>query len=208
MAHRIEPFRDYSEHEVINLFALDYTSFSATNKLTEMSNLASGNFDSGVIVKRSGADALPGDLPGAFAAKSSALRAYLGHDFENVSNNPSHVGSVGMPANSMLVTHTDAGNDAIGITLRQTLAYDENGENLMRYPVKKDELQAVGPGETVPVLTRGLVLVNTGGYDTATTGMPYTVDGDGKFAVAVAGTAGVATCLAVGDGKALLKISF
>ena len=51
-------------------------------------------------------------------------------------------------------------DEAIGITLRQTVAYDENGENLLRYPVKKDELQAVGPGETVPVLTRGLVLLN------------------------------------------------
>ena len=166
MAHRIEPFRDYSEHEVINLFALDLSalkkpnaddSADADSTLADMKNLSSGQWDSGVVVEVSGGD-LPQDAPGDWAAKDADLRAYLGHAHDNA-----HIGFNGMPYNKLTVKPSES-DKAIGITLRQTIAYDENGENLLRYPVKKDELQAVGPGETVPVLTRGLVLLNKSAF--------------------------------------------
>ena len=110
---------------------------------------------------------------------------------------------------------------AIGITLKQTLAYDENDENLLRYPLKKDELQCVTPGQAVPILTRGLVLLNTSAFET---------DPAAGDVITVAGTAGseglldkddasgnqvVGRCLATGssDGgtttdKFLCKLSF
>ena len=40
---------------------------------------------------------------------------------------------------------------------------DENGENLLYYPEKKEELQCVVSGEAVPVATRGLFTINTKG---------------------------------------------
>lgn len=167
MANRIEPFRDYSEHEVVNLFALDLTSnkhsnadgtTDVTTTLADMKNLSSvqGCWDSGVVVEVS-AGGLPQEVPGDWAGDMAAnpdLRAYLGH-----AHTDAHIGWNNMPMNSLTVKPSES-DKAIGITLRQTLAYDENGENLLRYPVKKDELQAVGPGETVPVLSRGLVLLS------------------------------------------------
>jgi hypothetical protein len=165
MAHRIEPFRDYSEHEVVNLFALDLSALkkdnadasdAAASTLADMKNLSGGQWDSGVAVEVSAGD-LPQDVPGGWTADAD-LRAYLGHAHDNA-----HIGFNGMPYNKLTVKPSNS-DKAIGITLRQTIAYDENGENLLRYPVKKDELQAVGPGETVPVLTRGLVLLNSAAF--------------------------------------------
>lgn len=165
MANRIEPFRDYSEHEVINLFALDLSALKKDNAdasdaiastLADMKNLSGGQWDSGVAVEV-GAGVLPQDIPGGWDTDAD-LRAYLGHAHDNA-----HIGFNEMPYNKLTVKPS-ASDKAIGITLRQTIAYDENGENLLRYPVKKDELQAVGPGETVPVLTRGLVLLNASAF--------------------------------------------
>ena len=63
-------------------------------------------------------------------------------------------------------TGADEQGSPLGLTLKQTLAYDENDENLLRYPVKKDELQAVLPGHAVPILTRGLVLLKSTAFKT------------------------------------------
>jgi len=164
MATSLEPYRDYSEHDVINLFSLEVAS-NAT--LSGWKPGAGGDFDAGVIVAVSNGE-LPGDLPGfapsATGTGNAALRNYLG-----ASNQP-HVGFNSYPVVETTVEVADSDstsgseiktNNAIGITLRQTLAYDENDENLLRYPLKKDELQAVLPGQAVPILTRGLVLLNS-----------------------------------------------
>jgi hypothetical protein len=111
----------------------------------------------------------------------------------------------------MTVEPADAGEVAVGITLRETLAYDENGEKLLYYKQKLDEAQAVLPGQTVPVLTRGLVLLDSN----AVTGDPAVgaqleVATDGTLvADTSAGNAMVATVLAKsGSDKFLCKISF
>ena len=177
MANRLEPYRDYSEHDVINLFSLEVGESEA---LTAWQPAESGKFDAGVIVAVSNGK-LPGDLPGfsdesSTAGVNTTLRNYLGNGGQP------HVGFNAYPVVETTVipafTGTDKTNKAIGITLRQTLAYDENNENLLRYPLKKDELQAVLPGQAVPILTRGLVLLNK---------------------KAVSGTVTVGTSLAVGD---------
>jgi len=68
---------------------------------------------------------------------------------------------------SVPLTFTAATNDApvLGITLNQTLAFDENGEKLLYNPVKRQELQAVLSGQAVPVATRGIFTLNDTAVD-------------------------------------------
>jgi len=68
---------------------------------------------------------------------------------------------------SVPLTFTAATNDApvLGITLNQTLAFDENGEKLLYNPIKKAELQAVLSGQAVPVATRGMFTLNDTAID-------------------------------------------
>ena len=148
MAKRILPYRDYSEHDVVNLFSLDLSSATATTLAGMVSN-GSGDFDAGVVVSVS-AGALPGEVSELRAESSDALRGYLGASFSGA-----HIGFNGYPANTgMTVAPAAAGSRGLGITLRETLAFDENGEKMLYYKQKLDEAQAVLPGQTVPVLTR------------------------------------------------------
>ena len=153
MAKRILPYRDYSEHDVVNLFSLDLSSATAATLAGMVSN-GSGEFDAGVVVSVS-AGALPGEVSELRAGTSDVLRGYLGASFSGA-----HIGFNGYPANTgMTVAPAAAGSRGLGITLRETLAFDENGEKLLYYKQKLDEAQGVLPGQTVPVLTRGLVLL-------------------------------------------------
>ena len=160
MAKRILPYRDYSEHDVVNLFSLDTTSLT----LADCKEASSGAHDSGVVVAVSaGSATLPGDMydTDSGLATSGKLRDYLGATF-----NSAHIGYNAYPFNGMTVEPEDAAGDkAIGITLRETLAFDENGEKMLYYKQKLDEAQGVLPGQTVPVLTRGLVLLSSTAFD-------------------------------------------
>jgi hypothetical protein len=49
-----------------------------------------------------------------------------------------------------------SGDSALGILLRDVRDTDENGEKLRFYPQKKEELQCVLSGESVPVATKGI----------------------------------------------------
>jgi len=205
MAKRILPYRDYSEHDVLNLFSLDVDESADT--LTEWVEAVNGKWDSGVVVKVKTGE-LPGDLPGGLSEHASGekLRKYLGD-----SPTSAHIGYNAYPYNGMTVEPAGAGEVAVGITLRETLAYDENGEKLLYYKQKLDEAQAVLPGQTVPVLTRGLVLLDSN----AVTGNPdigaqLEVGADGTLvADTEAGNALVATVVAKsGSDKFLCKISF
>ena len=134
MSLRLYPFRQYSEFDVVNLFASD------TADSTPSTN---GNGSAGVFVKVSAGNL---DLdPITYASNS-----YLGKtDYP-------FLGAAQYP--SVPLTFTAATNDApvLGITLNQTLAFDENGEKLLYNPVKRQELQAVLSGQAVPVATRGM----------------------------------------------------
>ena len=205
MAKRILPYRDYSEHDVLNLFSLEVDE--STDTLTEWVEAVNGKWDSGVVVKVKTGE-LPGDLPGGLSEHASGdkLRNYLG-----ASPTSAHIGYNAYPYNGMTVEPAGVGEVAVGITLRETLAYDENGEKLLYYKQKLDEAQAVLPGQTVPVLTRGLVLLDSD----AVTGDPgigaqLEVGADGTLvADTLAGNALVATVVAKsGSDKFLCKISF
>lgn len=131
---RLMPFRDYDEHDVINLFALN-TSNSKIND--------TGNGDSGVIVKVTNGTIVHGE------AVALASDAYLGKtDFANVGRNY-------YPSVSLTVGPAGTGDSPLGITLFETAKYDENDEKLLYYPQKALENQVVISGNAVPVATKG-----------------------------------------------------
>lgn len=198
MAKRILPYRDYSEHEVVNMFALDTTGLT----LADCVETGSGDWDSGVVVKVNAGE-LPGDAPSTLST-SGNLRDYLG-----ASPTSAHIGFNAYPSNGMTVTPAAAGEVALGITLRETLAFDENGEKLLYYKQKLDEAQAVLPGQTVPVLTRGLVLLAVSAF-----AAPPSVGDNlqisalgGKLEGDAAGTLGQVIAKS-GSDKFLCKLSF
>ena len=214
MAKRILPYRDYSEHDVVNLFALDLSGANAA-ALAAMTSAGSGDHDAGVVVKVS-AGALPGDTPSTLAT-SGALRDYLGASFSGV-----HIGFNAYPSNGMTVAPADGTETTLGITLRETLAFDENGEKMLTYKQKLDEAQGVLPGQTVPVLTKGMVLLSAdafhvgGGVNAPALKDSLEVSGNtaGKLEVLGSGTV-VGKVIAIGEEsdnssakKYLCKLSF
>ena len=207
MAKRILPYRDYSEHDVINMFALDVTG----ETLADFKSNGIGNFDAGVVVSVS-AGALPGEVSELRATTPDNLRDYLGASFSGA-----HIGFNGYPANTgMTVAPANGSGRALGITLRETLAFDENGEKMISYKQKLDEAQGVLPGQSVPVLTKGLILLSASAFASAPAlGDDLEVSSTaGKLETATTGTV-VGTVLAVGEDsdnssnkKYLCKISF
>jgi hypothetical protein len=207
MAKRILPYRDYSEHDVVNLFALDVTG----KTLSSFKSNGTGDFDAGVVVSVS-AGALPGEVSELRATSPDNLRDYLGASFSGA-----HIGFNGYPANTgMTVAPADGTGRALGITLRETLAFDENGEKMISYKQKLDEAQGVLPGQSVPILTKGLILLSASAFSSAPAlGDDLEVSSTaGKLKKAASGTV-VGSVLAIGEEsddssskKYLCKISF
>lgn len=140
MAYKLRPFRDYDEHDVLNLFSYDTTGLSAGSiNITKGSlvKIATGwkNYDSGV------------DLGGGieFIGGAGTLQ-------------PTNVVSQRYGVTAKVVVST-TGETPIGMTLFDVRDADENGELLKYYPRKAAEMQAVIPGQAVPVVTRGIFLV-------------------------------------------------
>ncbi|MDB4663421.1 hypothetical protein OAE74_00615 [Verrucomicrobia bacterium] len=133
MALRLYPFRQYSEQDVINLFA---------NDTADTSPSTNGNGSAGVFVKVSAGNM---DLDPITYADNG----YLGKtDYP-------FIGAAQYPSVPLTFTAATAGTPVLGITLNQTVLEDENGEKLLYNPVKASELQAVLSGQAVPVATRG-----------------------------------------------------
>jgi hypothetical protein len=154
MAIRILPFRQYNETDVINMFTL--ASGYANAQTTD-----SGAGDAGIFVSIAG-----GDLnldPVTYATDS-----YLGKtDYP-------FVGANQYPSVSLKLKPATSGEFPLGITLRQTAKADENGEKLLYYPQKREELQCVLPGQSVPVATRGVfTLASTAINGTLTVGQGF-----------------------------------
>lgn len=184
MALRILPFRQYIEQDVINLYSLDTTgldtamgdpSVDGGNAAGTLVEIVNADFDKGI--------------------------EYTNDSYLGKTNYP-HIGSNGYPkVTGMTVKPHDGTGAALGITLRQTLTHDENGEKLLYYRQKMIELQAVLPGEVVPVLTRGLVTLAEDAIPGGAT------KGDELFAaaggvLASAGTVKVGRVLATGGRTA------
>lgn len=124
------PFRDYCEHDVINLFA-----WSGSVPATK-----------GTLVKPAGSgwrtDETDTDLgigsPGATFANTVSLR----------------YGTIPK------VVAAGTGDSVIGMLLYDVRETDENGELLKFNPRKLAEMQSVLSGQTVPIVTRGIFLIS------------------------------------------------
>ena len=151
MALRLYPFRQYSDHDVINMFA---------NQIVDDNPSTDGDGSAGVLVK-----VLSGNLKKDtidFMASSS----YLGKtDYP-------FLGADKYPTVPLRCIAATTGAPVLGVTLNQTIANDENGEKLIYNPIKRDELQAVLSGQAVPVATRGLFTFSTSAYTEGATFIP------------------------------------
>ena len=188
MGKRLLPFRQYNEHDVVNMFALDDSVLSATESIT---GFHSG--DAGVFVKVS-----VGNLD--LDPVTYGTNAYLGKtDYP-------FVGANQYPSVSLKVTPAASGDiRPLGITLWETAKYDENGQKLIYYPQKAAENQVLLPGQTVPVATKGIFTVTSRAFDgSLSVGAPFTLSANaGKITGQAAGYSGplavLGTVLATGS---------
>jgi hypothetical protein len=146
MALRTLPFRQYSESDVINMFALG-TGF------VNQSVTTTGNGDAGVFVTVES-----GNLNVDTITYDNAYASYLGKvDYP-------FVGSNQYPRVSLSLKPATSGDALLGLTLRQTAKEDENGEKLLYYPQKAEELMCMLPGQSVPVASRGMFSITDAAY--------------------------------------------
>ena len=174
MALRLLPFRQYNEQDVVNVFALQNADvLESTTGDGKGSNgvfvkVTDGNFDQDVITYGSNSYLGKTDYP------------FVGGDM--------------YPTNPLEVAAAASGEIPLGLTLNQTAKTDENGEKLLYNATKKEELQAVLPGQTVPVATKGIFTLSTnaiegGAASVFTIGDGFEVAGDGTVGPATVGSA-------------------
>ena len=235
MASTLKPFRQYSDHEVLNMFSLkpDSTDPHGSNCVNMIADGGSHTWDAGRLLVSDGAamkattagdwdpvtqntGTMKGDAGSGTAISdwSAALKGYLGANYNGGTNgytcNPdgSHVGLFSNGNSTLTATAdtlTAATQAAVGISLRSTLAYDENNEKLLYYRQKADELQAVLPGESVPCLRRGLIAMVVNNVSAASdTGKPI-------YGLAASGTVGgtvstTSTNGAIGEVVAVMDV--
>ena len=146
MSIRILPFRQYSDNDVVNLYALEGDAVLD-------STTGTGGGDAGVFVKVSAGDF--NKEPVDYQTNS-----YLGD-----SSYP-FLGTTKMcPEVNLKITGVSSGESPLGITLNQTAKNDENGEKLLYNPTKQVELQAALPGQAVPVATKGIFTLSASAFD-------------------------------------------
>tara|TARA_R100000655_G_scaffold14441_2_gene32240 strand:- start:50 stop:700 length:651 start_codon:yes stop_codon:yes gene_type:complete len=146
MAIRILPFRQYDDADVVNLYALD--SNSALDSTTDV-----GSGDAGVFVSIT--DGNWNDDPVTYQTNT-----YLGD-----TSYPFLGGTAMYPEVNLKVNAATAGQHPLGLTLFQTAKNDENGEKLLYNPTKQTELQAMLPGQAVPIATKGIFTLSNSGFD-------------------------------------------
>lgn len=145
MALRLLPFRQYDEQDVVNLYAL-------TNAEALTSTTGDGAGSNGVFVKVA---------DGNF---NQDVVTYGSNSYLGKTDYP-FVGGDMYPTNPLEVTAATSGDLPLGLTLNQTAQNDENGEKLLYNTTKKEELQAVLPGQTVPVATKGIFTLSANAMD-------------------------------------------
>lgn len=133
MAHNLRPFRDYDEHDVINLFA-----YSGA--------VADAGVVKGLVVKleagwnpSTSTNSTPVDWADSVGSVVGGTVSYR----------------YAVPGK---ISTAASGEAALGLTLLDVREVDENGEKLVFNPRKAAEMGAVVSGQALPVLTRGIVL--------------------------------------------------
>jgi hypothetical protein len=192
MASTLKPFRQYNEHEVLNLFSFLPSSEDAhgSNCVNMIADGGQHTWDAGRLFQvvdtaanamkntTTGTDWDPVTLNDDTSGNSyqDAIKGYLGANYnagsgyKGAGSDGSHVGLFGN-SNATLTATPGLGvvnTAAAGVSLRSTLAYDENNEKLLYYTNKQDELQCVLPGDAVPCLRRGLIAMSVEGVNAGT----------------------------------------
>ena len=193
MAHRLLPFRQYDENDVVNLFALDADAVGGGGLKAIQPEDDDINAD-GVLVGVTAGNL--GGNPGEDVIDVSEDSRFMASYNSPVGRNP-------YPTNPLKVAPGTSGDAALGVTLRQTLSVDENGESLLFNPIKKDELNAVLSGQTVPVLSKGVISVHENAMNdhaeaVYAVGDDLAQNGEGKFCVKLTADAKVGQILATG----------
>ena len=183
---RLKPFRDYDEHDVLNLFSFDEAAVTLDSSTVVYA---------GSVVKiRTGwsnTDEVQqlGDV-GASYNNVVSQRYGVNAKVEYCNGGPSEV--------------------PLGITLYDVREHDENGELLKFNPQKAAELQAAISGQAVPVATKGVFLFATGAFtaaDALDPGSTLYATGNGQLSPTAGGVAvGKALGDSDADGSVLVKI--
>jgi hypothetical protein len=137
---RLRPFRDYDEHDVLNLFAFgdDAVSLGTTDVV----------YAGSVVKIKTG------------WKNDDETQDMIGNVGAGYDNTVSQRWGV-----TAEVEYCNGGAETpLGITLFDVREYDENQEALKFNPRKQDELQAVLTGQAVPVATKGTFLFATGAW--------------------------------------------
>ena len=132
----LRPFRDYDEKDVINLYALNHDYSTITSWDTRVAH--------GRLVKLSNE-----------GWKNDHEIDMIGHAGDMHITGTVHQ-RYGVKAK---VDLAGAGEAPLGMTLYHVAKLDENGEQLKFNPRKASELEAVIEGQPVPIVTRGLFLI-------------------------------------------------
>jgi hypothetical protein len=163
MAKRLLPFRQYDEKDVINeFFIAPYDWDTIKNPFLH------GDNDDGVLVYPYETTWGPYNLRWTNGSSAPGWEAKV---------HSSPIGRTGFfVSNFMYATRGSGGPAPMGMTLKQTLQYDENGEPLLGRDTKLTELGAVLPYKPVPVVSAGIFTINESSMDTAFGELPSVGD--------------------------------
>ena len=185
MAINLKPFRVYDEHDVVNLYA-----YSGTISID-----AGTSVPKGTLVKVQGDGWMNTDDPTEMLGSPGA--SYNG----TVSQRYGTTAKVAM---------TSSGNVALGALLHSVAEVDENGELLKFNPRKAAEMEVALSGQTVPVLTRGVLLYTGDSIGTVTPGTKLYAGDNGELIQYNDDSAGFQVGKVLGtsdsDGYALIKL--
>lgn len=199
------PFRDYSEHEVINFFACNVVA----NKGTVVAPVRSWKDNNGTEGMTNGPVQLGTTGPGNLYTNS-------------VTQNFDLVGTVTTLLNpSLVLGDQDIHGPAIGILLKDVREYDENGKKLVFDSRKAAEMDVVIKDiQAAPILTRGIVYINDVevlGGDTVFPGDAVYLGSNGRLSSGYTAVAGTIPSVVVGkflskidpaSGYVLVKLNF
>jgi hypothetical protein len=178
MGCKLLPFRDYDEHEVINLF-----KFSGTVPV-----------DQGTIVTITA---------GAGWDQSNSDTQLLGAAGKNYGNTVSD--RYGVYAQVKTAATGDA--SPLGMLLHSVREEDENGEKLLYNPRKTAEMEVVLSGQAVPIVSRGIFLYSGTTIDgeTVTPGAKLYADANGLLTATAGGTDQAVVAQALGPVDSTYK---
>ena len=185
---RLMPFRDYDEHDVVNLFAFGDTAVTLDSTTT---------VHAGSVVKIK---------TGWTNSAEMQMLGGAGASYDNVVSQRYGVNAE--------VEYANGGSETLlGITLYDVREYDENGELLKFKPQKAAELQAAISGQAVPVATKGTFLFATGAFTTLAGGTISAGDtlyasGNGQITNTAAENSSIGKALGGvdDDGSVLVKL--